>query len=675
LSNPDFDISTLFADNGRISELMPHFEPRPEQAKMADQAERCLLQGIHTIIEAGTGTGKSLAYLAPAIKYAVSRSEKAVVSTHTINLQEQLINKDIPFIAEALGFEFKAGLAKGRGNYLCLRRLKFVEENNRSLFDGSPSQLKELRTWAETTNDGSLSSLAMRPDHSLWESVRSEHGNCRGRKCPHYNKCFYYKARRELEACDVIVLNHSLLLSDLVLRAQGASILPAYSAIVIDEAHNLRAVAEDHFGINISESQVNYLLSGLYDRKKNRGLLTGIATEELLSLVIKAREALDLFFTQVAEYYTETERDLGGKCLPGSLTDNLSEELRRLRLEINRAIGALSDEEKESDSTEEIKRAMERLQVLERDIKQFVNQPDAQPAQNGAEEEAEQKRVSIYWIECFKGRQPRYTLRSSPVEVGPEICRCLFDEYKSVLLTSATIACGKDETGFNFFANGIGLYNFEHLELDAIFDYSRNAKIIVEADLPEPSHPAFTARAVQALKAHILGNHGGTLVLFTSYSMLRSFAEELEFWAIENGRVLLRQEKGVSRTELIDKFRESGNAILLGTESFWQGVDVPGDALRCVVIMRLPFQMPTHPLVKGKIELMKKRGENPFMSYQVPMAIIRFKQGFGRLLRRKSDTGTIVIMDSRIVNKFYGRMFINALPKCEVEIKRAEPDW
>ena len=655
----NFDVGDFFGEDGQVSRLLPGYEHRPEQSEMAVKIEQCLEQGVHTVIEAGTGTGKSFAYLVPALKYAVSKNSIVVISTHTINLQEQLINKDIPLIGKALEFDFKACIAKGRSNYLCKRRLKYYIENQKSLFEDASIELLDLRTWAETTEDGTLSSIPFTPTISLWDAVKSEHGNCRGRKCPNSRNCFYMKARKELESSQLIILNHSLLLSDLSLRIKGKGILPRYDAIIIDEAHNLERVAEDHFGINISNATIDFALKGLYDPIKKKGLLSQFDNDALLRRVANAKEASKVFFAQVQSYYENTYRQTNGKCGPGDLTNNISEALKDLRMSISSIMADFTEEEKQSNTSDELIRIVERLSGFETDIDAFVEQ-------NFSDE----KNIHIYWIEVAgSSKFPRYTLRSAPVDAGNSLRQCLFDRFPAVALTSATISCGRDEKGFAFFASSIGLDNYKSLQLGAIFDYSKNVKLVVETDLPEPSAPNFTEMAIDRLREWITNTHGGVLVLFTSYSMLIRFADELENWVTAQGRVLLMQKKGVSRTALIDTFKDLQSGVLFGTESFWQGVDVPGDALKCVVIMRLPFATPGHPLTQGKMELIRSRGENPFMSFQVPTAIIRFKQGFGRLVRRKTDSGAVVIFDSRIVRKFYGRKFIEALPACEVEYK------
>ncbi|OXU15383.1 ATP-dependent DNA helicase [Sedimentisphaera salicampi] len=659
-TEPDLNLESFFSESGSIARLLPGYEQRPGQKEMALKIEQCFEQGRHTVVEAGTGTGKSLAYIVPAVKYAVKNGVKVVISTYTINLQEQLINQDIPFTARAVDFEFKAGIAKGRNNYICKRRLQFALENKKTLFDAPPGELAELKEWAENTKDGSLSTIPFNPSPSVWDAVKSEHGNCRGRKCPHRKDCFYSNARKELDQCELIVLNHSLLLSDLMLRSRGANILPAYEAAVIDEAHNLQKAAEDHFGINISNNAVDFTLRGLYDSKKRKGLLAKFEDEQLKTKLNNARKACDVFFKQVESYYEHTCRENNGKCGREDLTDNLSGELKELRLSLSNLRAGFSEEEKKSDSAEELRRAVERLSGFESDVSSFVQQPKA----------SEDENRHVYWIEKGGKKQfPRYNLRSAPINAGKDLKECLFDKFESVALTSATLSCSSGKKGFSFFAGNVGLEEYDSLMLGSFFDYKKNVKVVAEADLPEPSSPDFLSSAAQALKGWIADAGGGTLILFTSYYMLKNFAEELEYWAFENGKEIFMQQKGISRTRLVERFKNSDSGILLGTESFWQGVDLPGDALKCVAIMRLPFAVPNHPLTQGKIEQIKANGENPFISFQLPSAIIRFKQGFGRLIRRKTDSGTVVILDSRVMKKFYGRKFLEVLPECSMFAK------
>ncbi len=648
------DIEAVFSKEGLLAQSHAHYELRKEQIEMAKAIQAAFEQGKHLAVEAGTGTGKSFAYLVCAIDRAVRTNTKAIISTHTINLQEQLINQDIPFLANALDYDFTAALAKGRSNYVCLRRLSYATKMGKALFDDVVNEIFEISQWASNTSDGSLSDMDYPASAGAWDQVKSEHGNCRGRKCPMYRDCHYWRARRRLETCDLIVVNHALLFSDLALKEKSLGILPEYSCVVLDEAHNIENVAQDHFGINISNLTINYLLNSLY-RKGNKGLLAHTDCKDGIELVKKCRESLDIFFTQVQSWYENSCRENNGKCEKGFVDNNLSEPLRELRISIKKYADSLDEE---NDTKLEVMRSADRLKALEQDLNTFINQPP-----NDIEQ--------VYWVESRKARVTRTSLRSAPIDVGEDVKKCLFDVFPSVITTSATLSCGAGaKEDFDFFSSRIGLENFNALMLGSPFDYKKQVTLHLEASLPEPNSPEFAAQAVETIKKHLTASQGKAFVLFTSYAMLHNFADALESWFLENNIQLLKQGSKLDRSSLLEEFKEDTHSVLFGTDSFWQGVDVPGEALSNVIIVRLPFAVPSHPLIQGRIEKLRKAGEKPFFKYQLPNAIIKFKQGFGRLVRKKDDKGTVVVLDSRIITKSYGRKFIEAIPKCNIEIAR-----
>jgi ATP-dependent DNA helicase DinG len=657
------DIEAFFNSGGKLSEVSSRFELRPDQTKMAMAVSRSFEKGYHLAVEAGTGTGKSFAYLVPAIDFAINSRRKVIISTHTINLQEQLINKDIPLLARAVEGSFKVVLAKGRGNYLCQRRLRYAVDNSRSLFEEADANLRDIKKWSLETADGTLSSLSPAPRSDIWDMIRSEHGNCSGRRCGFYNQCFYWKARRSLENADIIIANHALLFSDLSMKAQGLGVLPEYDAVIIDEAHNIEHVAEDHFGINLSNWTISYVLKSLYNDKTHKGLLAGNNIDDILELIAQVKEQTQVFFEQVGQWYQQNYSSTNGRCYAGFLTDNLSEAVKRLRLAVSRRLKDDDAAEESGDYQLELHRCVDRLREIEENIRLFVNQ--------GGDKENEY----IYWVEVSGSNfNKRYYLRSAPVEAASDIKNCLFDRFNSVILTSATLSCGDDDKQFNFFASRVGLVDYNTLILGSPFDYYNQVTLYIEATLPEPNSPDFQERAISVIKKYLLQTQGKAFVLFTSYSMLRSFTDQMSLWLAENRFTLLEQGSGISRSELLNEFVEDTNSVLFGTDSFWQGVDVPGEALSNVIILRLPFAVPNHPLIQGKIEKIRKSGGNPFVQYQLPSAIIKFKQGFGRLIRNRVDTGIVAVLDSRIVSKYYGRKFISAIPECRVEIVTDQTD-
>jgi ATP-dependent DNA helicase DinG len=650
-ANISLDIQQVLAPGGTISRSFPGFESRPQQVQMACHIQKAFVNGCHLVAEAGTGVGKSFAYLIPAIDILARKKGKVLVSTFTITLQEQLINKDIPFLAEFLPVPFNAVLAKGRGNYLCKRRLAFALRRQSSLFDRSGSALAAISNWASQTKDGSLSDMSFIPAGDVWDAVKSEHGNCRSRRCPHFQNCFYWRARRRLENADIIVANHALMFSDLVLKEQGVSLLPDYRFAIVDEAHNIEHVAEDHFGINISNYTVKFMLDGLYNPRTRKGLLAYKKADDVIDTVVRTGRQSVKFFKTVRSWYQDAKGQTGGRCYSNFVDDILSEPLKNLRSSLSK----LANNTEDFDEKFEFTRYVDRCAALAQDMDCFLSQKDA---------------GYVYWVEVIEKAGRATRLRSAPINVGPNVKNCLFDKYDSVILTSATLSSGsvEAEEGFDFFAGRIGLDEFDAVKLGSPFDYQKQVTIYIEKDLPNPNDPAFIEAATETLKKYLLETAGRAFVLFTSYNMLDKIAEKLSGWLAENDIELLLHGAGIDRTTLLKLFKEQPRSVLFGTDSFWQGVDVPGETLSNVIIMRLPFAVPDQPLLAGRLEQIKEQGRNPFYDYQLPSAIIKFKQGFGRLIRNKTDTGIVVVLDSRIINKAYGPNFLAAIPKCKVEI-------
>jgi ATP-dependent DNA helicase DinG len=650
-SDLSVDVQKMLEAGGPVSQSLRRFEVRPQQVQMAGAVQRAFESGRNLAVEAGTGVGKSFAYLIPAID-AVNRTKaKALISTFTITLQEQLCNKDIPFLHDCMPQGFTAELAKGRGNYLCRRRLDFAVRAETRLFADSGSELRAISAWARTTEDGSLSDIPFVPKSHAWDRVKSEHSNCRGRKCPSFRDCFYRRARRRLDNADIIIANHALLFSDLGLREQGASVLPDYRYVVIDEAHNVEHVAEDHFGINISTGRVRFLLDRLYNPRTHRGLLAYTDARDATGLVSRVNRQSKLFFDRVRHWYEQNKEQTNGRCHMNFVDDIVSAGLQSLKLQLL----SLAKETDDADEKLEMMRFADQCASLMEDLDAFLMQ---------------KKAGHVYWIEADTEQQERIRLRSAPVNVGDDVRRCLFEKYDSVILTSATLstASGGETQGFEFFAERIGMEDFDALKLGSPFDYQRQVTLYIEKDLPNPNDPAFVEAAAEAAKKYLLKTAGRAFLLFTSYAMLDQMAEKLAPWLESNGIEVLQQAAQWDRTTLLKYFRAGGKRVLFGTDSFWQGVDVPGEALSNVIIVRLPFAVPDQPLLAGRMEQITEQGGNPFYDYQLPSAILKFKQGFGRLVRSRTDTGIVVVLDSRIISKSYGAQFLAAIPECKTRI-------
>jgi Rad3-related DNA helicase/REP element-mobilizing transposase RayT len=893
---PQAALHSILAPDGAIARrLGERYEHRPQQLEMAEAVEQAFAEGHHLLVEAGTGVGKSFAYLLPAIDIAVKQKKRIVISTHTISLQEQLIEKDIPLIRSVYPNEFTAVLVKGRSNYLCQRRLEQTRGRQNLLFefDRQRESLWMIEEWANHTTDGSLADLPALPETDVWDKVCAEHGNCLGKRCPFYEKCFWQAAKRRMHGGNILVVNHALFFSDLALRAAGVSYLPKYDLVILDEAHTVEDVAAQHFGLKISEAAIRYTLRNLYDIKRGKGMLNtfGAGANDAIRDILQLDGLIDGFFERCLAWHRGQGRHTNGRIREANIVANdLTPKLRDLALHLKAMLPEITEEQELSELTSRA----EKVTILGQTLEAIVNQSIG---------------GSVYWMDVAGGGSTggRITLNAAPIDIGEGLRRDLFERVRSVVMTSATLCAGKHrgmgyqpmilenavkkrhgaylphwtrhhsvyavcfrlidalpkevlqkweeereilegrehgsdiplsseeqqrlaklrserveayldaghgacwlaqpqiaeivQDELKHFAStryvllawcimpnhvhvalqpkdGVDLPSILHswkswtaneankllgrsggfwqaeyydhivrdenelasqldyvwlnadaagledwkwrgrddaaihallhgnsaeeqghepekhglvahatsdpafayiqsrlgvpatartIQLGSPFDYSKQATLYLETGLPDPNDalrflPAAGDRIVYYLKQ----SRGGAFVLFTSYKMMIDAANALKETLDELGLPLLVQGQGAPRKILLERFRSTKDAVLFGTASFWQGIDVQGEQLRNVIIVKLPFAVPDEPVTEARLDAIKRAGGNAFMEYSVPEAIIKLKQGFGRLIRSRTDRGIVVILDSRLATKRYGKLFLEALPECKV---------
>ena len=642
------------------------YEYREQQTEMALATATAFKNNHNLCVEAPTGVGKSFAYLVPAIHYAVNEVRPVIITTETINLQEQLIDKDIPLLKAMMkkagkeNHSFRAVIAKGRSNYLCFRRLALATgERKNEIFtmNSLAADAKRIAEWAvDDAEEGTMNEIKFRFDASVWSYLCSEGGNCRGPKCDFFKNCFYWRARHQWDRADVIIANHALFFTDLKLRyieeAEG-SLLPAYSAVIIDEAHVIEDTAAAQLGIFVAESGVKSYLQRLYNPETGRGLLirpgeaAGKVREKIAELLDKSKN----FFSLITKLFEETSRHSAENTIrvttPNIIPDLVTEHFGNLSDLLNKYIEELAFAD-DDDFKQEMEAQLMRCDGIIASIFNFLNMS---------------MDSHVYWLEKTLGVNANVTLQSAPLNVNEQLFKLLFNQGRPVVVTSATLAVNDS---LSYFRQRSGYSNGGELILDSPFD-PKQLTLYLPKYMPNPSDPQFENAVAKQIINFTEKTHGKAFVLFTSYRALINCADITSEFFEDQDITQLVQGRDMSRSRMVEIFKEDIDSVLFGTTSFWTGVDVPGEALSNVIVTKLPFAVPSHPLIKARCEQIEAKNKSAFFLYSLPEAILKLRQGIGRLIRSRQDEGIVVLLDNRITTKGYGKTILNSLPPFPVE--------
>ncbi len=646
MNNIEKQVTSIFSENGTLSSL-PEYEHRPQQLEMAQAISGALQSQSHLIVEAPTGVGKSLAYLVPAILHAVVHGRKAIVSTHTKNLQEQLLHKDTELARTLLPVKFSAALLKGRKNYLCTTRLSNALSHHRQLFDTHESkELELLSKWAESTIDGDLETLPFPLSSTVRQQVCSEQGACSQLICG--SECFFQRAKARARNANLIVMNHALFFTLLAAQPQREGFFFNNDFVIFDEAHTLEAVAGTGIGKSLSRFQVLYAIHRLFSPRTKKGLLSKTRKKNVRQPCTDAEEAVNEFFDMVVAASRRLNPSSTTIRIRGPhLVANLAEAPLQHLLDITKELIIDSDSKLNKEELTIAQRLIWESQIL---IREFLEQEDSS---------------LTYWVDLPVKGSNNVILCSAPTDISTSVGPLLFRENTSVILTSATLAVAGS---LDYIQRRLGAATADTLILGTPFNFRRQMRVTIGADVPAPDTPDYERELPNWILSSIARSQGKALVLFTSTALMKRMANVLREPLRNEGLQLLVQGIGPSRYDLLQEFKRDIDSVLFGLDSFWMGVDVPGEALEHVIITRLPFAVPDHPLIEAKTEYITQQGGNAFFDFTLPEAVIKLRQGVGRLIRSTSDKGIITILDSRIVTKRYGQIFLRSLPSCPVEV-------
>ncbi len=690
-SEVDYDqFNSIFDENGLLIANFPDFELRLGQKEMSMEIMDAFNESIHLMIEAGTGTGKTLAYLIPAIYWAKEHKEKIVISTHTINLQEQLYHKDIPLLKEIVPFDFSSTILKGRNNYLCLRKfeIKLMQFSNVDLSYDNLVDIAQIYTWLTLTNTGDVEEINLSlSGRNLWNDLRSDADSCLNRLCPWFNLCYYHRVKQKAQMADIIITNHSLLLTN---YKTDHRILPSYNRLIIDEAHQFEGVATKHLGYELNQNQFNYFLSKYYKDAKN-GLLLNIINDllssknsdqinmsniiknEIIPLIVQINDEAQKYFDLISDYINLATKKsdinrrtlrIVDKIIQTSEWKNILLVAENIQINLTEWLNGMGNLSQQMRNVGIDENLYADFSGYIKDLKKIIF--------IFTELNAAKDPNMVYWIEAvLRGKKLVSYLYAVPIEIGPLIRSSLIDKLDSVIMTSATLSVNDS---FNYASKDFG-FNPDDQELRKIllpspFKYEEQVMVYIPNDVPyikdvsEEKYIEYIAKNIADLT---LTMDGRTLVLFTSHTMLQKTYKRLkDILKSDQINVLGHGIDSSSRSKLTKNFKSNSKTVLLGTSSFWEGVDIPGDNLSALVIVRLPFTPPNNPVQEAKEEKLKAEQKNSFIELSLPEAVIRFKQGFGRLIRTQKDRGVVVIFDRRIVESRYGKTFINSLPPVNI---------